>query len=219
MGRQTAGRELRDRRTRPRLQGEGPAGCRRRDGWGVPAGDAATRLDAHDRRLVRASRPRHPRAVPLTGQAPRRQELRQGVAKAESKNSLRAFAKLTRSVDGELRIVSDPPADHACRGCLQGHQVRRDPAAAARADRPVPQDARRRRPAPRRGLPVRARRAQGGRRWQRGDARLDRSVPRQGLWRPALPPGEGGGGLRAGGLHREEQSSGSTADAWSRASD
>jgi uncharacterized protein (DUF2252 family) len=31
------------------------------------------------------------------------------VAKAESKNSLRAFAKLTQSVDGELRIVSDPP--------------------------------------------------------------------------------------------------------------
>jgi uncharacterized protein (DUF2252 family) len=31
------------------------------------------------------------------------------VAKAESKNSLRAFAKLTHQVDGELRIVSDPP--------------------------------------------------------------------------------------------------------------
>ncbi len=31
------------------------------------------------------------------------------IAKAESKNSLRAFAKLTRQVDGELRIVSDPP--------------------------------------------------------------------------------------------------------------
>ncbi len=31
------------------------------------------------------------------------------VAKAESKNSLRAFAKLTHSVDGELRIISDPP--------------------------------------------------------------------------------------------------------------
>ncbi len=31
------------------------------------------------------------------------------IAKAESKNSLRAFAKLTQSVDGELRIVSDPP--------------------------------------------------------------------------------------------------------------
>src|SRR3954463_7597553 len=31
------------------------------------------------------------------------------VAKAERKNSLRAFDKLTHSVDGELRIVSDPP--------------------------------------------------------------------------------------------------------------
>jgi uncharacterized protein (DUF2252 family) len=31
------------------------------------------------------------------------------MAKAESKNSLRAFAKLTHSVDGELRIISDPP--------------------------------------------------------------------------------------------------------------
>ena len=31
------------------------------------------------------------------------------VAKAESKNSLRAFAKLTHSVDGGLRIISDPP--------------------------------------------------------------------------------------------------------------
>ncbi|MFL5908848.1 MAG: DUF2252 domain-containing protein [Solirubrobacterales bacterium] len=31
------------------------------------------------------------------------------MAKAESKNSLRALAKLTREQDGELRIVSDPP--------------------------------------------------------------------------------------------------------------
>ena len=31
------------------------------------------------------------------------------VAKAERKNSLRAFTKLTYSVDGELRIISDPP--------------------------------------------------------------------------------------------------------------
>jgi uncharacterized protein (DUF2252 family) len=31
------------------------------------------------------------------------------VAKAERKNSLRAFAKLTERVDGKLRIVSDPP--------------------------------------------------------------------------------------------------------------
>ena len=31
------------------------------------------------------------------------------VAKAQSKDSLRAFAKLTEIVDGEPRIVSDPP--------------------------------------------------------------------------------------------------------------
>jgi uncharacterized protein (DUF2252 family) len=31
------------------------------------------------------------------------------VAKAESKNSLRAFSKLTRQENGEIRIVSDPP--------------------------------------------------------------------------------------------------------------
>ena len=31
------------------------------------------------------------------------------IAKAENKNSLRAFAKLTEVVDGRTRIVSDPP--------------------------------------------------------------------------------------------------------------
>ena len=60
MGRQAAGRELRDRRPGSRLQGEGPAGGRRRGGRGVPAGDAAARLDAHDRRLVPAARRRRP---------------------------------------------------------------------------------------------------------------------------------------------------------------
>ena len=51
-----------------------------------------------------------PRAVPIPGQAQGREgTTTRAVAKAESKNSLRAFAKLTHSVDGELRIVSDPP--------------------------------------------------------------------------------------------------------------
>jgi uncharacterized protein (DUF2252 family) len=35
--------------------------------------------------------------------------LQRGVAKAESKDRLKAMAKLTREVDGELRIISDPP--------------------------------------------------------------------------------------------------------------
>jgi uncharacterized protein (DUF2252 family) len=43
----------------------------------------------------------------LSGKAARNYD--QAVAKAERKNSLRAFTKLTERVDGKLRIVSDPP--------------------------------------------------------------------------------------------------------------
>jgi uncharacterized protein (DUF2252 family) len=39
----------------------------------------------------------------------RRREVEKALAKAEHKDSLRALAKLTRRVDGEPRIVSDPP--------------------------------------------------------------------------------------------------------------
>ena len=38
-----------------------------------------------------------------------RQQFERNVAKAQSKDSLKAFAKLTTVVDGERRIVSDPP--------------------------------------------------------------------------------------------------------------
>src|SRR4051794_7782290 len=41
--------------------------------------------------------------------AKQRKRFDRGVAKAQSKRSLRAFAKLTAVVDGERRIVSDPP--------------------------------------------------------------------------------------------------------------
>jgi uncharacterized protein (DUF2252 family) len=43
----------------------------------------------------------------VSGKAAKRYD--RAVAKAERKNSLRAFGKLTHAVDGELRIVSDPP--------------------------------------------------------------------------------------------------------------
>jgi uncharacterized protein (DUF2252 family) len=48
----------------------------------------------------------------LLGQQGRKKQVRQldrEVAKAESKTSLKAFSKLTHLVDGEVRIVSDPP--------------------------------------------------------------------------------------------------------------
>jgi uncharacterized protein (DUF2252 family) len=60
------------------------------------------------------------------------------VAKARTKDSMRAFAKLTRQVDGEPRIISDPPlivpveelfadqpdvADERIRGVLEGYRA------------------------------------------------------------------------------------------------
>ena len=38
-----------------------------------------------------------------------RKTLDRNVAKAQRKNRMRAFSKLTHRVDGELRIISDPP--------------------------------------------------------------------------------------------------------------
>ena len=43
------------------------------------------------------------------GTAKQRKRFERNLAKARSKDSLRAFAKLTKLIDGEPRIVSDPP--------------------------------------------------------------------------------------------------------------
>ena len=48
------------------------------------------------------------------------------VAKARSKDSLRAFAKLTEIVDGEARIISDPPDRGPDRGALGSRRDRPD---------------------------------------------------------------------------------------------
>jgi uncharacterized protein (DUF2252 family) len=45
----------------------------------------------------------------VTADARDRERVKVAVAKAEHKDSLRALRKLTREVDGEIRIVSDPP--------------------------------------------------------------------------------------------------------------
>ena len=57
------------------------------------------------RRCWRASGPKSKRAAGR--KAVKRAE--RNLAKARSKDNLRAFDKLTHTVDGELRIVSDPP--------------------------------------------------------------------------------------------------------------
>ena len=66
--------------------------------------------DGEPRRLVRADRRRrHRRGAAELGNAKQRKAFERNVAKARSKDSMRAFAKLTEVVDGERRIVSDPP--------------------------------------------------------------------------------------------------------------
>ena len=61
--------------------------------------------------LVRADRRREGRARAgvkhVTAEGIKRTE--RNLAKARAKDSLKAFAKLTKLVDGEPRIVSDPP--------------------------------------------------------------------------------------------------------------
>ena len=106
-------------------------------------------------------------------------------AKARRKDRLRATDELTTRVDGEWRIVDDPPVvthiEIPGGGATPGQDVPRlprlDGREPARADR---------------ALPVRGLRAQGRRRRQRRDALLHRPPggPRRG--RPVDPPGQGG---------------------------
>ncbi len=76
------------------------------------------RRDAQPRRLVRAHRRRgrSPSSSAQQATAKERKRVEQNVAKARTKDSLKAFAKLTELVDGEPRIVSDPPLIVADRG-------------------------------------------------------------------------------------------------------
>ena len=57
--------------------------------------------------------------------ASRRKRLETTLAKAQSKDSIRALAKLTRDVDGEPHIVSDPPLVVPLTELVQGVEARR----------------------------------------------------------------------------------------------
>ena len=111
VGRQTARRELRGRGSRPRLQREAaPARstsrscahtarrCRASLGWDARALVRPSGSGRHREDVARHRRP-----------AKEFKRFERNVAKARAKDSLRAFEKLTEIVDGEARIVSDPP--------------------------------------------------------------------------------------------------------------
>ena len=76
----------------------------------VSGGHQELRRDVQPRPLVLAyRRGGDRRAGGSAGHAKQRKRFERNLAKTQSKDSLRAFAKLTEIVDGEPRIASDPP--------------------------------------------------------------------------------------------------------------
>ena len=111
--------------------------------------------------------------------AKQRKAFERNVAKARSKDSMRALAKLTEVVDGELRIVSDPPLIVPIEDIATGIAARGGRAtSSARVIRSYRRTLTSRPPAAARALPLRPRRAQGRRRRQRRHARVDRAHAR-----------------------------------------
>ena len=113
MGRQTAGRQLRRRRPRSRSGRKGrdqrssPSRPRRTAKRWLPLRRCPTSTSGTPSSTpIRSSRSGVPK--PSTKAL---KNLQRTVAKAESKDRLKALAKLTHEVDGELQFVSDPPLD------------------------------------------------------------------------------------------------------------
>ena len=127
------------------------------------------------------------------------------LAKARTRDSLRAFSKLVRVVDGELRIAADPPLivpvedlapfgydpkadERAMRELLRGYRttlLAREASAA--------------------GIQLRAHGAQGRGGRQRRHPSVDRAAARARRRRPAAAPGEGGPGVGARAIPRAER--------------
>ena len=119
------------------------------------------------------------------------------VAKARRKNSLKAFDRLVHEVDGEPRIISDPPLLVPARELVSDDRRHELEERIPRDARPLPREPQGGSPPPLRRLPVRRHGPQGGRGRQRRHPRLgdlDDGPRRAG---PALPAGQGGRGLGA----------------------
>ncbi len=127
------------------------------------------------------------------------------LAKARARDSMSAFSKLTHEVDGQVRIVADPPLIVPIDDLVQGREREEMFDALARAAALLPRDASVR-PAvllEQFELTDFARKVVG--RGQRGHARLDRAAARLRRTGPTLPSAEGGGGVGAGGVHAPER--------------
>ena len=100
------------------------------------------------------------------------------VAKARTRDSLQAFDKLTRVVDGAAAHHQRPAAHPADRGAVRGDGARPDPRVPAGGDPQLPPDVAERPPPPARGLPSGRHGPQGRRCRQRRDSGVDRADAR-----------------------------------------
>ena len=133
-----------------------------------------------------------------------RKMFERNVAKARSKDSLKAFTKLTTIVDGEPRIVGDPPLIVPIEDVAAGVEPAELEEILRGVDPLLPQDAEPRPPAAAGALPLRARGAQGRRRGQRRRARLDLAHARPRRDRSAVPAAQGGAGVGARAVPGQE---------------
>ena len=152
----------------------------------------------HRRRLEQAARRGSARS--------RSSGSRSNLAKARTRDSMHAFSKLTHLVDGEPRIISDPPLivpveelfpgiDGASRSTERVRDFLRGYRRSLQTDRrALVEQFRFVAPGP-----------QGGRRRQRRHPGLDRAVPGRRRRRPAVPAGEGGAAVGARGVPRQER--------------
>ena len=129
-----------------------------------------------------------------TASAKRRKLMEKNLAKTRAKDSLRAFGKLTTVVDGEPRIVSDPPLIVPIEDLADGRDIE---AFARGVIRGLPAHAAGRSQTSARALPVRARRAQGRGCRQRWHPRLDHPDARPRQRGSVVSPAQAGGGLGA----------------------
>ncbi len=175
--------------------------------------------DAHPRPLVRPCRRRAvrgglPQAGEPEGGEDVRQERREGANEGQPARIRQAHRARRRRAEDRQRPAVDR-SGRGRRGAMEAAQIDQTMRTIIRsyrrtlAGRPA---------APARALPLRPRRAEGGRRGKRRHACLDRAHARSRRAGPALPPGEGGGAIGARAVPRAGASSRPAANASSRAS-
>ena len=129
-----------------------------------------------------------------TASAKRRKLMEKNLAKTRAKDSLRAFSKLTTIVDGEPRIVSDPPLIVPIEDLADGRDIEAFARGVIRGYRRTLQGDRKQSA---RALSLRARGAQGRRCRQRRHARVDHPDARPRQRGSAVPAAQAGGGVGA----------------------